>query len=58
MSEIERIKGEKDGLDAYGDILRAAKEGYRGIHPDNLQRFRWYGLYEQKTERWALYAES
>jgi precorrin-3B synthase len=50
MSEIERIKGEKDGLDAYGDILRAAKEGYRGIHPDNLQRFRWYGLYEQKPK--------
>ncbi|MGC8834054.1 MAG: nitrite/sulfite reductase [Armatimonadota bacterium] len=50
MSEIERIKAEKDGLDAHSDILRAAQCGYFSVHPDDLQRFRWYGLYEQKPK--------
>ncbi len=50
MLEQERIKKEKDGLDVYADILRYARTGYRSIPPDDLYRFRWYGLYEQKPK--------
>lgn len=50
MIEQERIKKEKDGLDVYDDILRYARTGYHSIPPDDLYRFRWYGLYEQKPK--------
>jgi sulfite reductase beta subunit-like hemoprotein len=50
MNEPERIKKEKDGLDVYEDILRYARTGYHSIHPDDMYRFRWYGLYEQKPK--------
>lgn len=50
MSEIERIKSEKDGLDVYPDLERYAQLGYAAIPPDDLARMRWYGLYEQKPK--------
>lgn len=48
MNENERIKQEKDGLDVLEDIRRYSKTGFSSIHPDDMMRFRWYGVYEQK----------
>jgi sulfite reductase beta subunit-like hemoprotein len=50
MNDNERIKKAKNGLDVYEDILRYAETGYDSIHPDDLQLFRWYGLYPQKPK--------
>lgn len=48
MTDNERIKQEKDGLDVLPDMLRYAETGFESIHPDDFTRFRWYGLYQQK----------
>lgn len=48
MNDNERIKKEKDGLDVYDDILAYAKQGFSSIHPDDIPRMRWYGIYQQK----------
>ncbi len=43
---IERIKIEKDGLSVLADIKAYAK-GEREIDPEDIDRFKWYGLYTQ-----------
>jgi sulfite reductase (ferredoxin) len=43
---IERIKREKDGLSVLSDIKAYAK-GEREIDPEDIDRFKWYGLYTQ-----------
>lgn len=43
---IERIKHKKDGLDILDDILRYARSG-EAIDPEDIDRFKWYGLYTQ-----------
>ncbi len=43
---VERIKREKDGLDVLEDIYRYAKSGGE-IDPEDIDRFKWYGLYTQ-----------
>ncbi len=45
-ARVERIKREKDGLDVLEDIYRYAKED-REIDPEDIDRFKWYGLYTQ-----------
>lgn len=47
---IEQIKKEKDGLDVLGDIYIHAIFGEK-ISPENLERFKWYGLYPQDKEQ-------
>jgi sulfite reductase beta subunit-like hemoprotein len=44
----ERIKREKDGLDVFSDILGYARTGFESIQPDDMDRFKWYGLYTQR----------
>ena len=44
---IEDLKKQKDGLDVWLDILRYSTLGYDAITPDDMTRFRWYGIYEQ-----------
>src|SRR5687768_10293061 len=46
-NKVEEIKKAKDGLDVWPDILRYSKLGYEAITPDDMSRFRWYGIYEQ-----------
>ena len=46
----ERIKKEKDGLDVYEDILRYARTGFHTIDPEDMVRFKWYGVYQQKPK--------
>lgn len=48
QNEVERAKSEKDGLDVLADILRYAKTGFDSIDPDDMMRFRWYGIYQQR----------
>lgn len=50
MNKFERVKHEKDGLDAYDDLLRAAHEGRAGLEPADLFRFKWHGLYEHNAK--------
>jgi sulfite reductase beta subunit-like hemoprotein len=46
-NKVEEIKKAKDGLDVWPDLLRYSKLGYAAITPDDMSRFRWYGIYEQ-----------
>jgi sulfite reductase beta subunit-like hemoprotein len=50
LPAIEHIKARKDGLDVLADIYRYAKLGFAAIEPDDLQLFRWYGIYTQRAE--------
>lgn len=50
LTNEERIKKEKDGLDVYQDILRYAKTGFDSIDPDDKVRFKWYGVYQQRPK--------
>lgn len=43
---VERIKTEKDGLDVLDDIIRYALSG-EAINSEDIDRFKWYGLYTQ-----------
>ncbi|MCI0661402.1 MAG: nitrite/sulfite reductase, partial [Acidobacteria bacterium] len=47
-NKVERIKSEKDGLDVWKDIERYAQTGFEAIDADDMDRFRWYGLYTQR----------
>lgn len=50
MHKIERIKAEKDGLDVYPDLMRAAREGWEALSDDDVARLKWYGLYPHNTK--------
>ena len=45
MSKIEKIKAAKDGLDVLPELLRAAREGWETLAPDDVALLKWYGLY-------------
>ncbi len=48
-SKVEDIKQAKDGLDVLADVHRYAAIGdYGAIDPEDLERFKWYGIYRQK----------
>ena len=44
----ERIKQDKAGLDVLADIYRYAKTGFASIDPDDMVRFKWHGVYQQR----------
>ncbi|HVF10946.1 MAG TPA: nitrite/sulfite reductase [Abditibacteriaceae bacterium] len=49
LSRNERIKLERGGFTVWEDIVkRYAKEGYESIEDDDLERFKWYGIYRQR----------
>ncbi len=50
MNKHERIKHEKDPLDAREDVLRGASEGRDALSDDDLFRLKWHGLYEHNTK--------
>lgn len=43
---VERIKKEKSGLDVLEDIYHYAISG-DALNPEDIDRFKWYGLYSQ-----------
>ena len=49
MSKYERIKAEKDGLDVYDELMRAARDGWETLSENDLILLKWYGLYPHNT---------
>lgn len=47
---IEKIKKEKSGIDVLADIYFHAVFGEK-ISPENLERFKWYGIYAQDEQQ-------
>jgi ferredoxin-nitrite reductase len=50
MNKFERVKNEKDGLDVFPDLMRAAAEGWESLDDDDLMRLKWYGLYPHNAK--------
>ena len=50
MNKFERMKHEKDGLDVYPDLMRAAREGWETLDDDDVARLKWYGLYPHNAK--------
>lgn len=51
LNKVEFIKLEKDGLDVIRTIIEEyAAGGYESISADDLNRFKWAGVYEQKPK--------
>jgi ferredoxin-nitrite reductase len=48
---IEEIKKRKCGYDVWRDIERYAAEGYELVKEEDLELFKWYGIYEQRPSR-------
>jgi len=46
-ARIQRIKTEKSGLDVLADIKRYAADSSIELDPEDIDRFKWYGLYSQ-----------
>jgi ferredoxin-nitrite reductase len=50
MNKFERTKQEKDGLDVYDALMRAARDGWETLDDGDLMRLKWYGLYQHNTK--------
>jgi ferredoxin-nitrite reductase len=50
MNKFERVKSEKDGLDVYPDLMRAARDGWETLDDNDLMRLKWYGLYPHNAK--------
>lgn len=50
MNKVEKMKLEKDGLDVYPELMRAAREGWETLADDDVARLKWYGLYPHNTK--------
>lgn len=51
LNEVEYIKLKKDGLDVIQTIIeKYSKEGYASITPEDMNLFKWAGVYEQKPK--------
>lgn len=46
----EQIKKDKHPFDAWEDLVRASREGFASIAPENFLRFRWFGIYQQRPK--------
>src|ERR1700709_1258476 len=50
MNKFERAKQEKDGLDVFPALMRAAEVGWESLDDNDVMRLKWYGLYAHKTK--------
>ena len=50
MNKHERVKQEKEPLDALEDLLRGARDGRDALTDDDLFRIKWHGLYEHNSK--------
>src|SRR3954447_9925781 len=50
MNKFERAKSEKDGLDVYPELIRAARDGWETLDDNDLMRLKWYGLYPHNAK--------
>lgn len=46
----EQIKADQHPFDTWDDLVRASREGFASIVPENLLRFRWFGIYQQRPK--------
>src|SRR3954451_22926851 len=51
MNKVEKAKLEKDGLDVYDSLMRAAREGWETLDDDDNMRLKWYGLYAHNSKK-------
>lgn len=47
---FESTKLAKDGLDVIHDLYRCAKLGFDAIKPEDMNLFKWYGVYTQRPQ--------
>lgn len=47
LNHVELLKIEKDGLEVIKDIERYGRLGFSAIVADDIERFKWLGLYQQ-----------
>lgn len=50
MNKVEKAKLEKDGLDVYDELMRAARDGWDTLDDNDVMRLKWYGLYPHNTK--------
>ncbi|CAB4913412.1 unannotated protein [freshwater metagenome] len=50
MNKFERTKADKDGLDVWPALLKAAEEGWDTLDDADIMRLKWYGLYAHNTK--------
>lgn len=51
INDVELIKLKKDGLDVIQTIVETyVKDGYNAITPEDMNRFKWAGVYEQRPK--------
>src|ERR671929_61495 len=50
MNKVEKAKLEKDGLDVFPELMRAAKDGWETLEDNDVMRLKWYGLYPHNTK--------
>ncbi|WCK55333.1 nitrite/sulfite reductase [Aneurinibacillus sp. Ricciae_BoGa-3] len=50
LNKNEYAKLEKDGLDVIEDIYGYAKTGFESITADDMDRFKWAGVYQQRPK--------
>ncbi len=51
LSRNERLKLEKPGFAVWADITeKYAREGFDSISEDDMERFKWYGIYQQRPK--------
>jgi ferredoxin-nitrite reductase len=46
----EQIKADQHPFDAWENLVRASREGFASIAPENFLRFRWFGIYQQRPK--------
>src|SRR3954463_5004523 len=49
MNKVEKAKLEKDGLDVFPELMRAARDGWETLDDNDVMRLKWYGLYPHNT---------
>src|SRR3954468_10497783 len=50
MNKVEKAKLEKDGLDVFPELYRAARDGWDTLSDNDLMRLKWYGLYPHNAK--------
>ncbi|MPZ14203.1 MAG: ferredoxin--nitrite reductase [Chloroflexi bacterium] len=45
MNKFEEVKAAKDGLDAWPDVERCAREGWESIRDEDKIRMKWFGIF-------------
>src|SRR3954447_2596858 len=50
MNKVEKAKIEKDGLDVFPELYRAARDGWETLDDNDVMRLKWFGLYPHNTK--------